>query len=98
MLPKAPKHGRTKAKRKAYPQHLQYVREAGCLICKRPASAHHLTTHTPRDDRFTVPLCPDHHQWNTNCIHAIGHQQFERSHRLDLEKIAKDLWERGPRK
>ena len=47
--------------------HLQRVREYGCLICRRPAQAHHLKGLFPRtmgtrigDDK-TAPLCPEHH-------------------------------------
>lgn len=45
---------------KAY---LQYVREAGCLVCRHPAQAHHLRfvelsgKSQKVGDQHTVPLC-----------------------------------------
>jgi len=95
MLPKAPRHGRIKpkAQKNKLSKYLDFVREQGCLVCKRPASAHHLTTVSPRDDRWVVPLCPEHHQHGKGAIHAIGWKMFEEQHNLDLEQIAQELWE-----
>ncbi len=60
-------------------RYLAHVREHGCLICQRPAQAHHLTF-TDKDnlrgmrrtsDADTVPLCDDHHRH----LHAYGNEQ-----------------------
>ncbi len=60
-------------------KHLQYIREQGCLICYRPAQAHHLTFVDSdglrgmrrTGDQFAVPLCDDHHRQ----LHAHGNEE-----------------------
>lgn len=53
-------------------KHLAYVRSYGCLVCQRPAQAHHLRHDCEplgftkmmgkkQCDYRTVPLCPEHH-------------------------------------
>ena len=55
------------------------MREEGCLVCYRPAQAHHLTF-VEKDglrgmrrsgDQHAVPLCDDHHRQ----LHAHGNEQ-----------------------
>lgn len=44
-------------------QHMERVKELGCLICHRPAQAHHLLDTGRRISHYhTIPLCFDHHQ------------------------------------
>jgi hypothetical protein len=92
-IPKEPTRKRSK-------EHLLFVREQPCLICKQsPSDAHHLKFAQPRtlgrkvSDEFTVPLCRSHHQ----DLHRHGN---ERAWWADIKmtplSIAKDLWEASP--
>jgi len=48
--------------------HLRKVRAHGCLVCGRPAEAHHprelfaRTGGRRKSDYLAVPLCPEHHK------------------------------------
>ena len=61
-------------------KHLDFVASHGCMICDMPAEIHHLM-HIPlflfnkqgrRDDRWIIPLCPNHHRTSITSIHNYG--------------------------
>lgn len=72
------------------------LRSLGCLICAAPASIHHVM-HAPgkerrRDHRFTVPLCPGHHQGNYG-VHGLGSEKaFEALWGVDLVRWCMEAW------
>lgn len=56
-------------------EHLDFIREQPCLVCRaRPVVAHHLTHAQPKarslkaGDQWTVPMCDLHHRG----LHAAG--------------------------
>lgn len=90
--------------------HLKWVRGHECLIapknlstlhqCSGRIEAHHLQSFRAIEggmgmkvgDDKCVPLCSNAHR----AIHAVGQPAFERSHVLDLERIAAGLWKASP--
>lgn len=70
-------------------KHMQRVRELGCLICKSPASAHHIRTDRIKNDFLTIPLCPEHHQGEFS-IH-MAKRAFEATYGSELEMLAKTI-------
>ncbi len=101
--PKAP---RIKPKRAEDPERLAKVRRLPCIVCRRegllqrtPTEAHHLKrkpdggrwgASQKAPDRFTIPLCFDHH-WNgsrqTPPFRPISLAQFEELHGSELELL-----------
>lgn len=70
------------------------VSKLPCMICSNPEGpAHHVTTVGAggKDKENLVPLCPKHH----NEVHTIGTQSFEDKYNVDLEKEAKQYYERA---
>ncbi len=74
-------------------RHHDRVASLGCLVCKAPATIHHVTGYADRMGRTTrdhwrvVPLCPRHHQiqWGPReSVEALGHQGFYREYGIDL--------------
>ena len=96
--PKAPTHNRIKPKRNKMTAELEryhnWVREKGCVICQRPASAHHQPFgRGAKDHRYVVSLCWDHHQGDKG-IHDLGHADlFYDMYGVDLTQMALDNWE-----
>lgn len=85
------------------PGHLQFVRGhmcaiAGIHICGVGYHAHHVrvegdgtTGKKPGDDK-AVCLCDVAHEEG----HRIGWKSFEARYKVDLTKIAAELWQRSP--
>lgn len=82
----------TKAERERW----DVIAAMGCLVCKRPATIHHVTASihggrlTRRHDRV-VPLCEIHHQKvfdpyhnDPQSVEALGHRGFYRKFGYDL--------------
>ena len=77
-------------------KYLQHVRERGCLICSRPAQAHHLT-HAEgwrgmrqTGDQWAVPLCKEHHDH----LHAHGNEgRWWALQGIDGIQWAEAMWE-----
>lgn len=73
-------------------QHLQAVRDLGCLICKQmglgptSASAHHCFDTAHRDDFLTIPLCHEHHQGATG-FHGLGERAFNARYKTSEKKL-----------
>jgi hypothetical protein len=78
------------------PAHLAFVASQPCLICRRPAQAHHLRFAQPRamamkvSDEFTVPVCNTHHDQ----LHRSGDERgfWARNGVVDPLKYAARLW------
>ncbi|MDE3023156.1 MAG: DUF968 domain-containing protein [Pseudomonadota bacterium] len=70
-------------------RHMQRVRELGCLICQRPASAHNIREERIKDDWLTIPLCPDHHL-GAFSIHK-SKRQFENIYGSELHLLAETI-------
>jgi hypothetical protein len=87
--------------RRHHEKHLRFVRERGCLICgSTPVDAHHIKFADARvckpqssnigmkaDDRFVLPLCPNHHMQ----AHK-GERAFFALHHVDAVLIALALF------
>ncbi len=69
--------------------HMQKVRELGCLICKQPASAHHIRSERIKNDFLTIPLCPEHHQ-GAFSIH-MDKRNFENIYGSELHLLAQTI-------
>ena len=85
MIPKRRSHPRMNVRESSVircPGHLKWVRGLECC----------LADHWWPDDSTVVPLCA--------ASHASGHQQgwatFQKRWRVDLVKIAADLWKASP--
>lgn len=70
-----------------------YVASLGCLVCRSPATVHHVRGYAdragmvPKNHWIVVPLCPRHHliqHGPRESVEAIGHQGFYRMHGIDL--------------
>jgi hypothetical protein len=70
-------------------KYMQRVRELGCLICGRPASAHHIREERIKNDYLTIPLCPDHHTGPFS-IH-MSKRQFESVCGSELDLLAETI-------
>jgi hypothetical protein len=65
------------------------VRELGCLVCQRPANAHHIREGRIKNDYLTIPLCREHHQGDFS-IHA-NKRQFTNIYGSELYLLAKTI-------
>lgn len=87
------------------PGHLAYVRKHHCACfsthydeCWGAIEAAHVRIGTDGgsgmkpSDCWTVPLCSWHHQRQ----HATGERTFETEYRIDMKKIAEELWLKSP--
>ena len=82
--------------------HMKWVRGFACAAreqdCSDRMEVHHvrLGSHTgmaqkPGDDQV-VPLCSYHH----TSLHVLGQETFARRYKVDLSKLAAQLWQRSP--
>lgn len=73
---------------------LIYIRSHACVVCGRPADAHHAFgrrgTAVKSSDFACTPLCPMHHVE----LHQSGRSSFERGHRVSVVEIAFNLLHR----
>lgn len=82
------------------PQHRAWIRTLPCSVvgCRGPSVCAHVRQNTgggtgiKPHDRWTVPLCDNHHKEQ----HAIGHVSFDRKHGIDLRAIAIRLADISP--
>lgn len=85
MYPMFPKPHQ--ARSKAY---LRFIREQGCVICKRAAEAAHIGPHSlgsKTDDMRCVSLCHRHHVAGHDSLHHLGTVKFEEIHNVDLKEL-----------
>lgn len=75
------------------------VAALGCLVCRAPATIHHVTSdgfaRITRSHQRTVPLCPVHHQIQygpRESVEALGHAGFTATYGIDLLAEADRLW------
>lgn len=89
-------------------EHLAAVRKLPCIVCgtdKAPVRAHHLRSTREGGagqkppDKWTVPLCDDHHNMGVDCVHGVGSKKelgwFAR-HGIDALALAAALWSASP--
>lgn len=86
--------------------HLSRIRKCPCLICGRPGpseAAHvrygsliHGKRHTGKsekpDDRWTVPLCAEHHRTGSNAQHGSNEEGWWARHGIDPILISSLLY------
>lgn len=80
-------------------RHIERVAGMGCLVCRMPATVHHVTSdgyqRLVRSHRRVVPLCPRHHQIQhgpRESVEALGHAGFTATYGIDLLFAAEQLW------
>lgn len=83
------------------PSHLALVRACGCVVCGKPAEAHHLRSSQygkamarKSADRWTVPLCKRHHTGHkVDCAqYAPDDEQWLADRGIDARAVAAALW------
>lgn len=68
--------------REKAPDYLAYVRTKGCLVCGKPAIAHHIQHGEPSamqaksGDKWAVPLCFEHHNGSKYSVHDFGNERL----------------------
>lgn len=97
-----------KRRANGYPKHVKFMRrlafEEGCVICQRPAEAAHIRFSDAswgkvnpgtgdKDDRWIVPLCPDHHRTGPDAQHGVGEREWWERHGIDPLPLAKQLYD-----
>lgn len=109
MIPKRRKRAKMGVRppeRVRSPGHLAWVRGHACAAFGNPPTyycgdrieSHHVrvegdgTTGKKPSDEHVVPLCNLHHEEG----HRIGWKSFEARYKVDLTKIAAELWKRSP--
>lgn len=86
-------------------RHLSAVARLPCLICgATPVEVAHVRyadaardkpitgMQTKPDDKWTVPLCPDHHRLGPCAQHAMGERAFWESHDIDPLAVCEALY------
>lgn len=85
------------------PRHLTAIRACPCVLCKAEAEAAHVRYGDPQrgkrptgigerpSDRWTVPLCPDHHRAADDSQHDHNERSWWLEHGLDPLAIAEML-------
>ena len=84
--------------------HRDKVASVGCLVCRAPATIHHVTGYAdrmgrlPRREDRIVPLCPMHHQACFDpyarapvSVERLNHRGFYTKHGIDLMAEAERL-------
>lgn len=105
MRAKAPRH-RHKPRPWRAPTHCEIIRSLPCLLTGRPAECVHIrfsdashgkteTGMQRRDDRWTVPLCPELHRLLKGCQHDSEERAWWKQFRIDPLAVAKMLWGRS---
>lgn len=83
-----------------------WIRSFPCAICgtmrniEAAHTGHDGATSQKSSDYSAVPLCGDCHRSGPQAYHRIGRRQFERVHRIDLQKLTERLnriWAPGKR-
>lgn len=81
--------------------HLRFIRAHHCSVpgcASTQIEAAHVRGGTDGgmgqkpSDRFTLPICADHHREQ----HNIGEAAFERRHKISMRQIADKLWDISP--
>jgi hypothetical protein len=87
-------------------RHLALIRTLPCLICFRaaPSEAAHIRYGDPArgklkagvgekpDDKWTLPLCAEHHRTGPDAQHAMGERQWWELHGIDPISICQQLY------
>lgn len=93
-----------KRPREKQESHLDFIRTLPCLICGAEAEAAHIRTgslaHGKREtggserpsDKWTVPLCPEHHRLGNDCQHNSNEAEWWKRHKIDPFSTAALLW------
>ena len=72
-------------------KYLAWIRSKDCLVCGKPAVAHHCEDILPsrgmsvKHDLLAVPLCPWHHNGNPFSVHEAKFDFWE-TEGIDIEK------------
>lgn len=69
-------------------QYLKFVASLGCMICRKPAIAHHTETGgigVKGSDYSCINLCDNHHVSGQYAVHRIGVESFEEHFNIDIK-------------
>lgn len=85
--------------------HLDLIRQLPCLICKAsPVEAAHIRMGSIRhgkrptgtaerpSDKWTLPLCAEHHKTGKRSQHVIGEELFWKEHGINPFELALSLY------
>ena len=83
--------------------HRAFIRRLPCLICGGPSECAHVRFSDAswekvnpgtgrKEDRWCVPLCPDHHRLSDEAQHNSGERVWWERHGIDALAIASALW------
>jgi hypothetical protein len=78
-------------------RYLDWIRSLPCLVCGRPAEAHHTGPHglgKKADDSTAIPLCTEHHTMGRSAYHRIGCAAFESRFGLVVANLVRLLNQR----
>jgi hypothetical protein len=102
LIEKIKKHKRMKEKYNPNPNKKQkdywsFVAQAGCLVCGKEASIHHVISdgykRLSKGHWHVTPLCYEHHQGDKG-YHGLGsHNAFKDMYGIDLHKAGIELRE-----
>ena len=87
-------------------RHLNLIRRLPCIICFRaaPSEAAHVRYGDPTQgkpstgvaekpsDRWTVPLCAEHHRTGPDAQHGSGERKWWERHGIDPIPLCEALW------
>ena len=87
-------------------KHLALIRRLPCLVCFRnpPNEAAHVRYGEPDrgkpmtgvaekpDDKWTLPLCGEHHRWGSNAQHKSGERQWWADRGIDPIIVCEALY------
>jgi len=68
------------------------IAELGCSLCRHqgnegtPAELHHIRRTSKRSNAPVIPLCPQHHRFDSG-IHGMGRKQFEIVYQITEEEL-----------
>jgi len=107
-MPLPARHGRTALRRTPMRRpgdsqaHLAFVRSLPCVVCGGKAEAHHLNravdgkpkgTGRKNEDRWAIPLCPQHHNGQRDSAHGHGDDEaWLASKGIQGRDLAMALW------
>lgn len=97
--------GSQKRPREKTATHLDFIRELPCLICAAEAEAAHIRMGAPTlgkretgaaekpSDKYTVPLCPQHHRLGNDSQHAHGEARWWQTVGINPVLVSALLWQ-----
>ena len=90
---------RSKRTQRTFPAFLAKIRQCPCVLCGAQAEAAHVRMSSAahgkpfgKDDRWCVPLCPQHHRLGPECQHGAREETWWAGHGVDVLRVCVALW------